>query len=128
MLSPSERLHHFNFLKIVIWAPHLVLPHLVDNPSPTFKLQPIYKQLKILIPSPQKLLRHFFSNRAKKGLMLEIHEQVEPLRLANHEKVGFEYSDSSVSNHHYIPREDFNNYNNGGGATQGSDVHSGGKA
>lgn len=31
--------------------------------------------------------------------------------------IDYEHSGKSVNNHHYIPRQDFNNYNAGGGGT-----------
>ncbi|XP_057473469.1 uncharacterized protein LOC130761896 [Actinidia eriantha] len=58
----------------------------------------------------------------RKALRIETRELVE------NAKGHIENSGStSVDNHHFIPREDFNNYNNGGGTPKGGNGDTSGK-
>ena len=57
--------------------------------------------------------------------MAEMHEHEQRQLVENDESMGFEYSGSSVNNHHDIPRKDFNNFS--GGASKGGDDTSGGE-
>ncbi|PSR86580.1 Homeobox protein like [Actinidia chinensis var. chinensis] len=63
----------------------------------------------------------------KRALMAEKYNQEQQRQLGENEKGKFEYSgSSSVNNHHHIPRQDFNNYINGGNPNKGGNDDSGG--
>ena len=56
-----------------------------------------------------------------RALMIEKYNQEQQRQLGENEKGKFEYSgSSSVNNHHHIPRQDFNNYINGGNPNKGA--------
>ncbi|KAA8544082.1 hypothetical protein F0562_021741 [Nyssa sinensis] len=63
---------------------------------------------------------------AYKPFRVEFHEHDHRRQLVENEKEKSEYSGGSntVNNHHYIPRQDFNNYN-GGTPKEGGDENDG---
>ena len=61
--------------------------------------------------------------------MVEKYKQEQQRQLEENDKEKFKYSGSSSStsnNHHHIPRQDFNNYINGGNSDKGENDDSGG--